>query len=511
MMLSAVGTDYFQTIHNLFKNRTFCDLMIITTGEKINDGVDHVGDRIHPIFCHSIVLCAALPELKSLLSPTHFLADDYRTLILDGYDRQSIQAVIDDIYSELVSNSGTSCKAQWLKSFDLFKYQDVERCDEHKSCSTWLEKDDLRRESFTTSSPFDPSNDQYITIRHLGEGESYTCDNNDFLGTATNDAVICKEIGDHMIPNNIPGSETLEPTKPIKITKKIKKCKLKEKIGQAKLEKVCFGCLKSFPFSTSKERKWYLKHTLTHCKCNCDILFKSKVEFEKHMRAIHKDHVYKCDYLNGTERCNGKSTLLKEYIRHRQKHVQCSKEESNICPDCGREFINSYYMKAHYGSRHKKMKCQVCGIYTYGTDDNQKHHNAMHKPKLVCELCGKDFKTKSTLRCHVINVHTPEDQRPYKCSFCPKGFLNSRYLLTHVERDHKGNRAFKCRAIGCDRTFTLPEVRKRHEKRDHNININLKPGVVSKFEVRSGNEDPTGKNLLHKNMLSTSKITTKNL
>ena len=97
----------------------------------------------------------------------------------------------------------------------------------------------------------------------------------------------------------------------------------------------------------------------------------------------------------------------------------------------------------------------------------------------------ENFKTKSTLRCHVINVHTPEDQRPYKCDLCPKGFLNSRYLLTHVERDHKGNRAFTCRATGCDRTFTLPEVRKRHEKRDHNLNINLKPGVTSKFEVRN--------------------------
>ena len=82
-------------------------------------------------------------------------------------------------------------------------------------------------------------------------------------------------------------------------------------------EKVCFGCLKSYPYSTRTERKIYLKHTLEHCKCECGISFKSKIDFENHMKSVHHGHLYKCAFKD----CNAKSSLLKEYIRHRQKHV----------------------------------------------------------------------------------------------------------------------------------------------------------------------------------------------
>ena len=87
--------------------------------------------EVQPIFCHSIVLCAALPELKSLLSQAQFLAEDYRTLILEGYDRNLIQTTIDEIYDQLVNESVASFRKQWLKSFDLCNYQDDKRLSRH--------------------------------------------------------------------------------------------------------------------------------------------------------------------------------------------------------------------------------------------------------------------------------------------------------------------------------------------------------------------------------------------
>ena len=487
-MLSNVDTDYFETIRDLFENGTFCDLKIVTTADTKNNKNHNEVNKGDPIFCHSLVLCAALPEFKSCILSSHPPHEEYRTLIFDGYDKDSIQLAIDGIYTELVNYSGKPTKEPWLKSFGLLPDNNSEQCSIKDS------SDILQSQTFSIFSGeslikpvfLSPVHEQLMTSVHDDYENTYQS-NYDLLDSKTRVWTDSKYMDKNLSPSDIKEDSTHVLCKKPKKTEKLRKVRLKEKRDKkySETEKVCFGCLKTFAYSTSKERKIYLKHTLSHCKCECDTNFKSKVEFEKHMRAVHKGHLYKCDYKN----CNGKSTLLKEYIRHRQKHVQSNKEESNICPVCGREFINSYYMKAHYGSRHKKMKCKLCGIFTYGTDDNQKHHNAVHKPNLVCELCGNNFKTKSTLRCHVINVHTPEDQRPYKCDFCPKGFLNSRYLLTHVERDHKGNRAFTCRAIGCDRTFTLPEVRKRHEKRDHKLNINLKPGVTSKFEVHGSTLD----------------------
>ena len=482
MVVSRMNTDYFQTICDLFDGGTFCDLKIVATGdEKNNDGDRRLTS--YPILCHSIVLCAALPELKKCLLPSQAILEDHRTLILVGYDRDSIQNAIHGIYAELVNCSGQSHKEPWLKSFGLpFDHQFPKDNDpEHNFTEPDYTEDTSIIADVVKPEFFDPVDE--LSIRTEYNGDVVVCnDENHFnIGVSELMDTNCenKYVTKTTVVNDAGSSSSISTKK----TTKLRKVRLKSNTGRNRdeIRKICFGCLKTFPFSTCEDRKIFSKHTLIHCKCQCDILFKSKIDFEKHMKTVHKGHLYKCDFKD----CNSKSTLLKEYIRHRQKHIHCSNEESNICPDCGREFISSYYMKAHYASRHKKMKCKICGIFTYGTDDNQKHHNAVHKPNLVCEVCGKNFKTKSTLRCHVINVHTPEDQRPYKCDLCPKGFLNSRYLLTHVERDHKGNRAFTCRATRCDRTFTLPEVRKRHEKRDHNLNINLKPGVTSKFEVRN--------------------------
>ena len=478
------NTDYFQTIRELFDNDTFCDLKIVATKNKENEyGADVVSTR--PIFCHSLVLCAALPELKPCLLSTHPPIEDHRTLILVGYNRTSIQLAIDGIYTELVNYSGKPHKKPWLESFGLLSDYNLDVYDqdvENEITKPEHEQILSTSEEVLEQELLNPIDGQLMTIAHHGDEEDHL-DYDPPLNIETGELMESKFVDENTLQATLKNQSLNDFNKIVRKRTKSQKISLKDRKSKPDndLEKVCFGCLKTFPYSTCKERKLYLKHTLIHCKCECAISFKTKVNFEKHMKTVHKGHLYKCDF----ENCNSKSTLLKEFIRHRQKHAQCSKEESNICPDCGREFINSYYMKAHYGSRHKKMKCKICGVFTFGTDDNQKHHNAVHKPNLVCELCGKNFKTKSTLRCHVVNVHTPEDQRPYKCDFCPKGFLNSRYLLTHVERDHKGNRAFTCRALGCDRTFTLPEVRKRHEKRDHNLNINLKPGVTSKFEVHS--------------------------
>ena len=479
-----MDTDYFQTIHDLFERGTFCDLKIVTTREEKNNKRD---SRVTtpPILCHSLVLCAALPELKTCLLPNHASVEEHRTLILEGYDRDSIQFAIDGIYTELVNDSGQTLKEPWLKSFGLPHGHEFVEDGEQEPNFTGPEftKDASIFESLVKPEFLAPMNEHFMSSSEHQYGED-GCGDNDNYGKISSCELMDAQCDNGNLIKTA-SEENVEAASSIntKKTAKLRRIRLKgrEDSTNDETEKVCFGCLKTFPYSTCKERKVYTKHTLQHCKCQCDISFKSKVDFEKHMKTVHKGHLYKCDFKD----CNSKSSLLKEYIRHRQKHILCSKEESNICPDCGREFVSSYYMKAHYGSRHKKMKCKICGIFTYGTDDNQKHHNAVHKPNLVCELCGKNFKTKSTLRCHVINVHTPEHQRPYKCDLCPKGFLNSRYLLTHVERDHKGNRAFTCRAMGCDRTFTLPEVRKRHEKRDHNLNINLKPGVTSKFEVHN--------------------------
>ena len=60
-------------------------------------------------------------------------------------------------------------------------------------------------------------------------------------------------------------------------------------------------------------------------------------------------------------------------------------------------------------------------------------------------------------------------------------------LIASGFRSHEGIRPYVCRSPGCSRAFTLGTVRKRHEKRDHDLDINMKRGSKSKYEVHNVN------------------------
>ena len=124
--------DYFYTIHELFQRGTFCDLKIIVSNSKYHSDERNVYTQdASPIFCHSIVLCAALPELKACLWPRQPQVEDHYTLILEGYKRDDIQLAIEDIYTELISHSGQTRKDSWSEIFALpFGRQTVENTPE---------------------------------------------------------------------------------------------------------------------------------------------------------------------------------------------------------------------------------------------------------------------------------------------------------------------------------------------------------------------------------------------
>ena len=110
-----IETDFFETIRELFDNELFCDLKIVTASdEKSSHGASN-----RPIFCHSLVLCSVIPELTSYLASSHAPMEEQKTLILEGYNRDSLQHTINGIYAELVDYSGRQLKQPLLDSFGL--------------------------------------------------------------------------------------------------------------------------------------------------------------------------------------------------------------------------------------------------------------------------------------------------------------------------------------------------------------------------------------------------------
>ena len=73
---------------------------------------------------------------------------------------------------------------------------------------------------------------------------------------------------------------------------------------------------------------------------------------------------------------------------HKQKHGRSSLEQSNVCSECGREFVNGLRMRAHFQNVHAKVRCKLCGEVCAGTLGSQKHNREEHSPSVMCDVCG---------------------------------------------------------------------------------------------------------------------------
>ena len=76
-----------------------------------------------------------------------------------------------------------------------------------------------------------------------------------------------------------------------------------------------------------------------------------------------------------------------------------------------------------------------------------------------CEICDKEFKTKSGLHAHFYNIH---GHKGIKCNVCQQSFLYPSQLTSHKKSVHE-NRNHKCKS--CENTFSYSGVLKRHINR----------------------------------------------
>lgn len=96
-------------------------------------------------------------------------------------------------------------------------------------------------------------------------------------------------------------------------------------------------------------------------------------------------------------------------------------------------------------SHHNPKCCQLCGKLFRSTS-SLKEHMAVHaglKPHR-CLVCGKECRRKGDLKIHT-RIHTGE--KPFRCSLCCKSFTHSGHLRKHI-RSHTGERPYRCDVCG---------------------------------------------------------------
>ncbi|XP_039757615.1 zinc finger protein 479-like isoform X2 [Pararge aegeria] len=107
-----------------------------------------------------------------------------------------------------------------------------------------------------------------------------------------------------------------------------------------------------------------------------------------------------------------------------------------LCELCGKVFNNEaqlrYHMPVH--SEHKQFKCQVCGK-SFGSILNLKSHATLHsetRPSYACDFCGKTFAYQSNKYRHM----TIHKGIKFSCDICDKSFNTAPERYIHVQHVH---------------------------------------------------------------------------
>jgi len=186
-------------------------------------------------------------------------------------------------------------------------------------------------------------------------------------------------------------------------------------------------------------------------------------------------------------------TICGKMFRNLEVHVRLHRRPDYECPDCGRKFVRSDYLKEHrrVHSNERPFLCMECGL-SFKAPSHLRDHLKSHADvrRYRCDQCGKWFRRASHRSEHIRNVHEGvkafqckqcprafstanglklhvmghTNERPHACPMCPKQFKRSAKLEQHMVT-HTGERPFPCRF--CERRFTQTSAVKMHEATQH--------------------------------------------
>ena len=144
------------------------------------------------------------------------------------------------------------------------------------------------------------------------------------------------------------------------------------------------------------------------------------------------------------------------------------------CKDC----CDVFYSFLDYGLhliRHMntsahvyKHRCELCNM-RFKYKSYAKRHVRKHQASFVCDLCGGEYFSETSLKKHVARDHF-ESKLEFPCCFCPKSF-RSHYSLKYHMAVHVGDAPSWCRVLSVfvpsSQLATLQTHMPQHVQGDH--------------------------------------------
>ncbi|XP_031621756.1 zinc finger protein 90 homolog isoform X2 [Contarinia nasturtii] len=118
-----------------------------------------------------------------------------------------------------------------------------------------------------------------------------------------------------------------------------------------------------------------------------------------------------------------------------------------VCDICGRSYKSKSALCVHLGihSGRNSHECHICGK-TFTQRGALVRHMPMHTGEQPhqCDVCGKRFTHYSSFHMHQM-IHTNE--RKKKCNICGSEFRSNSHMTRHM-RSHTGEKPFSCPICG---------------------------------------------------------------
>ncbi|KAL1377379.1 hypothetical protein pipiens_004181 [Culex pipiens pipiens] len=235
---------------------------------------------------------------------------------------------------------------------------------------------------------------------------------------------------------------------------------------------------------TFARRTHLAEHMLSHkaeptffCKL-CPAAFKNQTNLRRHEKNVHLGlKPFAC------EEC-GKCFAQKVQLH---QHLEVHLEQATIpCGLCDMKFKTEFRRRVHQRTLHinnkplTALECDVCSKQ-FLTKSSLAMHKGVHlEPNLLCTICGKKYKTPSLLAAHM-TIHKP---RSFSCELCPSMFKTKKTLQYH-QRVHSGLKPYQCEL--CDRTFRTGTHLKSHHTSVHSAEKAHECHVCQKRFALKGN------------------------
>lgn len=174
---------------------------------------------------------------------------------------------------------------------------------------------------------------------------------------------------------------------------------------------------------------------LHKCSC-CPLYFASFEERDEHQYAEHNERLI-CSVTDCSKKFDHPEKLA-NHVKYAHEKTKTPKNRTHyVCELCGRNFNTRTALCDHERSNCGKdpiYKCSYCEK-NYHSAGSLKCHMSIHTNNLDfdCNFCDKSFRTKGQLTVH-LRSHTKE--KNFKCLHCPAEFSHRESLLTHNSELH---------------------------------------------------------------------------